>query len=98
MTNFPSLNKDYDALILLGSCYHYLGNDEDNINLALDCFLKANKIKPRNSFANNLIGYFYMVKNKPYEAVFYFRDAVNFDNNNVSIRLNLVKLNSFPIK
>ena len=47
----------------MGSCYHYQGTDETNINLALDCFLKANKIKPRNSLANNLIGYFYMVKN-----------------------------------
>jgi tetratricopeptide (TPR) repeat protein len=75
----------------LGSCYHYQGTDETNINLALDCFLKANKIKPRNSLANNLIGYFYMVKNKPNEAILYFRDAVNYDPNNVSFRLNLVK-------
>jgi hypothetical protein len=60
LLNFPNLNEEYDALILLGSCYHYQGTDETNINLALDCFLKANKIKPRNSLANNLIGYFYI--------------------------------------
>lgn len=32
-----------------------------------------------------------MAKNKPFEARFHFRDAVNYDTNNVSFRLNLVK-------
>lgn len=89
--NYEKLYEDYDALILLGSCYHYLGSEEENISQALDCFLKANEIKPKNSFANNLIGYFYMVKNQPYEAMFYFRAAVNYDTTNISFRLNLVK-------
>ncbi len=50
----------------------------------------ADKLDPRNSFVKNLIGYINMVQGRPNEALLYFRDAVNYDTNNVMFRLNLV--------
>jgi len=74
----------------LGSCYQYKASDEDNISSALECYLLADKIDPRNSFIKNLIGYIYMVQGRTSEALLYFRDAVNYDPSNIMFRLNLV--------
>lgn len=82
-------------MLLLGSCYQYRGADEENISLALDCYLQADKLDSRNPFVKNLIGYIYMVQNLSNEALLYFRDAVNYDTNNILFRQNLVKIKKF---
>jgi len=90
LENYPKLKENFDALLLLGSCYQYKCSEEGNTEMALDCYLQADKIEPRNAFVKNLIGYLYMVQNKSEEALLFFRDAVNYDTGNIMYRLNLV--------
>lgn len=80
-----------DAYLNLVKIHEYLDETENAIN----CYIKINNIKPKNTFVLNNLGVLYQKKGDVKKAKEYYKEALKFSNRIGGIYRNLANLKNY---